>query len=243
MSKYKNLHRWLFIPLIFMQLGIMQDYWGDFSQNAWSVHVHYWTGTVWYIYLIIQPYFVTHGRIDRHRTNGIIGMFIAGGVCLTAFSMMNRDLVNAQRAMEKPDAFGPFQPWFFMGVAVVEIVMMAAFAFSVIQSILHRKKMEDHSWWLITTVFTIMMPALGRGIQNVYIGINSKHWPDIDIMIPIYITVVLIITMLLVTAWKFGKLRHPATYLSFGINAFIFLLEPLGRSKAIQEFLTSMIKG
>ena len=104
MSKYKNLHRWMFIPLIFMQLGIMQDYWGDFSQNAWSVHVHYWTGTVWYIYLIIQPYFVTHGRIDRHRTNGIIGMFIAGGVCLTAFSMMNRDLVNAQRAMEKPDA-------------------------------------------------------------------------------------------------------------------------------------------
>lgn len=72
------------IPMLVMQLGIFRDYWGDFSDNAWSVHIHYWTGTVWYIYLIIQPYFATHGQIARHRTNGIIGIFLAGGVCLTS---------------------------------------------------------------------------------------------------------------------------------------------------------------
>jgi hypothetical protein len=61
-----------------MQLGIYKDYWGDFSDNAWSVHIHYWT--VRLVYLIIQPYFVTHGQIARHRTNGIIGMFLAGSL-------------------------------------------------------------------------------------------------------------------------------------------------------------------
>ena len=96
--------------MVVMQLGIFKDYWGDFSDNAWAVHIHYWTGTVWYIYLIIQPYYITHGQIARHRTNGIIGIFLAGGVCITALSMMNRDIVTTQLAEATPERFGPFQP-------------------------------------------------------------------------------------------------------------------------------------
>lgn len=228
--------------MAFMQVGIFRDYWGDFSDNAWSVHTHYWTGTVWYIYLIIQPWFATHGQLTKHRTNGIIGMFIAGGVCLTALSMMNRDLVNAENALKMPDRFGPFQAWFFFGVAGVEIVMMTAFGFAVIKSILHRKEMENHAWWLISTVFIIMMPALGRGIQNVYVDIHKTEWPNINIIFPIYLTEILIIGMLLLGAWKYSKLRHPATYLALGVNLFNFLIEPIGRSEIVQMFLKVMIK-
>lgn len=242
-NKYDTLYIWMFIPMILMQLGIFEDYWRDFSDNAWSVHVHYWTGTIWYFYLIIQPYFITHRHISKHRTNGIIGMFLAGGVCLTALSMMNRDLVTAQRALELPDRFGPFQPWFFFGVAAVEIVMMTGFGYAVIKSIIHRKQMENHAWWLISTVFIIMMPALGRGIQNVYVDIYRNSWPDVNIMIPIYFTQVLIIGLLLLGAWRYKKLKHPATYIAAGINLFIFLLEPLGRSEAIQLFLKAVVKG
>ena len=229
--------------MIIMQIGIFKDYWGDFSDNAWSVHIHYWTGTVWYIYLIIQPYFATHGQMARHRTNGIIGIFVAGGVCLTALSMMNRDMVTAQKALESPDRFGPFQPWFFLGVASVEIVMMTAFGYAIIKSIIHRKEIENHAWWLISTVFIIMMPALGRGIQNVYVYMNSKDWPNINIMIPIYFTQVLIIGMLLFGAWKYGKIKHPATYFAVGVNLFLFFLEPLGKSETVQLFLKAFVKG
>jgi hypothetical protein len=98
-NKYKNLHKWMIIPMVIMQLGIFRDYWGDFMDNAWSVHIHYWTGSVWYLYLILQPYYATHGQMAKHRTNGIIGMFIAGGVCLTALSMMHRDIVTTQRSL------------------------------------------------------------------------------------------------------------------------------------------------
>ena len=106
MERYNDLYKWMIIPLILMQIGIFPDYWGDFLDNAWSVHVHYWTGTFWYIYMIIQPYYATHGKMEKHRTNGIIGMFLAGGVCLTAFSMMYRDIATAQRALEMPERFG-----------------------------------------------------------------------------------------------------------------------------------------
>ena len=243
MNKYKELHKWMIIPMVFMQFGIFKDYWGDFSDNAWAVHIHYWTGTIWYVYLIIQPYYATHGKMEKHRTNGIIGMFLAGGVCLTALSMMHRDLATTQNALAMPDTFGPFQAWFFFGVAAVEIVMMTAFGYAVIKSVIDRKKIEDHAWWLISSVFVIMMPALGRGVQNVYVGMNREDWPDINIMTPIYFTQALIMGMLLFAAWKYDKLKHAATYLAVGVNLFIFLLEPLGRSKAVQSFLQIIIKG
>jgi len=229
--------------MIAMQLGIFRDYWGDFSDNAWSVHVHYWTATIWYLFLIIQPYYVTHGQIAKHRTNGIIGFFLAGGVCITALSMLNRDIVSSESALKSPDRFGPFQPWFFFGVAAVEIIMITAFGYAVIKSVIHRKELENHSWWLVSTVFIVMMPALGRGISNVYVDMNINAWPNINIMLPIYLTLVLIIGMLLLMAWKYSKLKHPATYLAVAINLSMFLLEPIGKSENVQLFLKAVIKG
>ena len=242
-NKYKTLHLWMIIPMVIMQIGIYKDYWGDFSENAWSVHIHYWTGSIWYAFLIKQPYWATHGQLSRHRTNGIIGMFIAGGVCLTALSMLHRDIVTTQRSLAAPDQFGPFQPWFFFGVAALEIVMMTAFGLAVIKSIIHRKEVENHAWWLISTVFIIMMPALGRGIQSFYVAMHRDEWPDIDIMFPLYMTHLLILGLIFIAAWKYEKLKHPATWLAVGVNLFNFFLEPIGKSEIVQTFLKSLLKG
>lgn len=243
MSKYKSLYKWMIIPMVLMQLGIAADYWGDLTDNAFSVHVHYWTGTAWYLFLIMQPYYATHGQLVRHRTVGIIGMFVAGGVCLTALSMMHRDIMSAERAAALPEQFGPFQPWFFYGVAAVEIPMMVAFGIAVIMSIIRRKNIEDHSWWLVSTVFLIMMPALGRGLQFVWIGINFADWPNVDILSPLYACQAILLGLIVFAAWKLDTLRHPATYLAVGLNIFILFLEPLGRSAAVQSLLKAMIKG
>jgi hypothetical protein len=243
MKKYTNLYLWMLLPMALMQLGIFKDYWGDFTENAWSVHVHYWTGTIWYFYLIIQPYFATHGKMSWHRTNGMIGLFLAGGVCITAFSMMHRDLVNAQDALEMTERFGPFEPWFFYGVAAVEIPMILGFGFAVIKSILNRKSLEDHAWWLVSTVFLIMMPALGRGIQNFYIGMHIQDWPNVAIMPPLYLTQAIIIGLALLAAWKYKKFKHPATFLIVIVNIYTCFLEPLGKSEVVQNTLNTLIKG
>jgi hypothetical protein len=243
MDKYKEIWKWMTVPMVIMQLGIFMDYWGDFSENAWSVHIHYWTGTAWYLFLIIQPYFVTHGQIERHRTVGIIGMFLAGGVCVTALAMLHRDMVSAERSAVERATFGPFEPWFFYGVAAVEIVMMVAFGYAVIQSIIHRKAIENHSWWLMSTVFIIMMPALARGLGFIQFALFADQLPNVNIMIPAYICQAMIIGLLLLFAWKFKVLKHPATYLALAVNVFIFLLEPIGRSESVQMLLKAVIKG
>lgn len=243
MEKYRNLHWWMLLPMALMQIGIYGDYWGDFTENTWAIHVHYWTGTAWYLYLILQPYYATHGQLARHRTNGIIGMFLAGAVCITALSMLHRDIVYADMSLANRDQFGPFEPWFFLGVATVEIGMMIPFGVAIIMSILKRKQLEDHAWWLISTVFLIMMPALSRGVQNAYVGLHIEDWPNIDIMAPIYLSQAIIIGLLLLAAWKYKKLTHPATYLALAVNVYVCFLEPLGRSPAIQHFLRTVIKG
>jgi hypothetical protein len=197
----------------------------------------------WYSFLILQPYLIAKADYARHRTYGIIGIFLAGGVCLTALSMLNRDIVNSQKAAELPERFGPFQPWFFYGVAAVEPVMMLAFGYAVMMAIIHRDEIENHAWWLISTVLLIMMPALGRGIQNLYIAFNFKDWPNVDIMFPLYLTQFIILALLLLGAWKYKKLSHPATYLAVAVNIFILLIEPLGRSTNVQAFLNAVFKG
>lgn len=97
--------------------------------------------------------------------------------------------------------------------------------------------------WLISTVFIIMMPALGRSVQNIHVAMNIQRWPNVDIMSSLYIAEGLIIAMLLLGAWKYGKLKHPATWLAIAVNVFNLFLEPIGKSEAVQSFLKTLIKG
>ncbi len=145
-------------------------------------------------------------------------------------------------AIEHPERFGPFEAWFFHGVAAVELVMMVAFGFAVVMSIVQRRQIENHAWWLVSTVFLIMMPALGRGLQNVYVGWHSADFPAIDIMLPIYLCQAIIVVLVLVTAWHFEKLRHPATWFAIGVNLFVLLLEPIGRSETMQTLFRAILK-
>lgn len=242
LERYKDLYLWMLIPMFVMQAGIFHDYWGDLTENAWAVHVHYWTATLWYIFLVLQPYYAAHGQLARHRTNGIIGMFLAGGVAMTALSALNRDIVNAQLTAEKPGIFGPFVPWFFYGIAAIEPVMMAAFISAVIQSIRHRKSHDDHAWWLISTVFLIMMPALGRGLQALWPIFLDGSDPRV-LTLPIYATVAIITTLLFWAARRYGKVNHPATWLVLFVNLVILLFEPLGRWVWLQGAMRAVFRG
>lgn len=242
LERYKDLHLWMIIPMVVMQIGIFYDYWGDFSENAWAVHVHYWTATLWYLFLVLQPYYATHGQLERHRTNGIIGMFLAGGVALTALSALNRDILNADLSARMPGRFGPFQPWFFYGIAAIELVMMTAFIVAVIQAIRHRRSLGDHAWWLVSTVFIIMMPALGRGLQALWALVLGADDPRV-VATPIYVCTAIILALLFWAARRYGRVNHPATWLALGSNLFNLLFEPLGKWEWLQGVLRMAIKG
>ena len=242
LERYNDLYLWMIIPMAIMQIGIFRDYWGDLTENAWAVHIHYWTATLWYLFLILQPYYATRGQFDRHRTYGIIGFFLAGGVALTALSALHRDIANAELSARLRDQFGPFEPWFFYGIATVELVMMSAFIVAVIQAIRGRRSMPDHAWWLISSVFIIMMPSVGRGLGVLWAIIFGSDDPG-QVTFPLYLTTAIILALLFWAAKRYGRFNHPATWLAVGVNLFNLLFEPLGKWEWLQGVLRFMIKG
>lgn len=243
MERYRSLWVWMIIPMIVMQAGIFFDYWGDFAQNTWAVHVHYWIASLWYLMLITQPLLYANGAMASHRTWGIIGMFLAGAMAFLSISQLNRDLVYANYVRDNPGAIGPFESWFFYGVMITEIVLISGFIVAIMMAIVQRKSLQDHAWWLVSTVFIIMMPATGRGLQAVWIAVYG-FGPEIDVVVmpPIYLSQALIIAMTFGAAAWFGQLRHPATWLAIGVNAVGFFMEPLGRSEGLQNLLSTIVK-
>ncbi len=227
--------------MMVMQVGIFYDYWSDLTDNAWPVHVHYWTATLWYLFLILQPYYVAQRQFEKHRTFGIIGIFLAGGVAFTALAALNRDIVNAGLAAQRPQQFGYFEPWFFYGIAAVEFLMMTAFIVAIMQSIRHRHVVHNHAWWLITTVFIIMMPSLGRGVGVLWPVVFGNDDPRVTTY-PLYATTFIIVALLFWAARKYGHFNHPATWLALGANLFNLLVEPLGKWEGLQDFLKIVIK-
>ena len=78
------------IGLFFLiQIAIFRYYWPSFTTKSWEFHFHYWLVTAWYVFLIIQPYLAVNGKIEKHRTLGIIGFLIAGGTIFTGFSLLD----------------------------------------------------------------------------------------------------------------------------------------------------------
>ncbi len=243
MARYKTLWKWMLIPLLVMQAGIFYDYWGDFTENTWAVHVHYWLASLWYVFLISQPWLFAKNNLDAHRTWGIFGMALAGALAFTSISQLNRDIVYANFVRDNPGGIGPFEPWFFFMILLSEIVLISAFIIAVSMAIVRRKSAQDHAWWLVTTVFILMMPALARGLQAVWIAIYGFDVATTNVVMqPLYLSQAILIAMTLGAAWWLGKVRHPATYLAVGANIIaVFVMEPISKIPQVQELLRAII--
>ena len=237
MERYKKLHLWLIVPLVIIQVGIFNYYWPKFTNVTWEIHFHYWLVTFWYILVIIQPYLAVNGKIPQHRTLGIFGFLLAGGVIFTGFSLLDiplRILANAD-----PNRPGPPEA-FYYGTIIVEFLLMVAFIYAVCKSIIHRKNLHEHAWWLICSLFYMMMPALGRGmivfLRKVMSPENFK---------PMYVFIaseLIYIPLFILFIAKFGKWKHQATIIGFLLIGVRFLRVPLGSSETIQEFLKAVIQ-
>lgn len=219
MKDANRLHLWMIIPLVLVQITIGSDYWLQFPDSPWSVHVHFFTMTVWYILLITQPYLVVQGNLAQHRTVGIIGFAMAGGVAFTAMSMLPNTVGFGRYVEANPGAIGAFTPEFFYAIALSESFLVCAFLYAVYKAIQYRASKQEHATWLVSTAFIMLYPAVGRGVQNAAIMIKGFDNYFIEIVVlPAAISAATIIGVTLLVAYRFAMLRHPAIHLAIGIN-------------------------
>jgi hypothetical protein len=223
--------------LLLIQICIFNYYWPSFSTKSWEFHIHYWLVSAWFVFLIIQPYLAVNGKIEKHRTYGIIGFLIAGGAIFTGFSLLDYPL----RLIENMTLDRPGPPVaFYYGTLIVEFLLMVAFTYAILKGIIHRKNLKEHSWWLIASAFYMMMPAVGRGM----IVFWRATLPP-EKLNPLLITLsaeFIYIPMFLLFAHKFGKIKHQATLIGFLLVVVRVLRFPMGSSETVQEFLKLVIQ-
>ena len=237
MERYSKLHLWMIGVLLLVQISIFKFYFSSFTTETWEIHIHFWLVTFWYIFLIIQPYLATRGKLDKHRTLGIIGFLIAGGAIFTGFSLLDIPLKLVQNWT--PDRPGP-PPFFYYGTLVVEFVLMVAFSYAIVQGIRHRKNLAEHSWWLIASAFYMMMPAVGRGLIFFWRSILPPE--KLKPMLVVLSAELIYIPLFLLFAFKFGKFKHQATLIGLLLVLVRLLRVPIGSSEAVQTFLKAVIQ-
>ena len=237
-----HLYRWTILPFLVMQIGIFPDYWPFFKEQDWGVHIHYWTASLWFIFLIIQPILIAQKNIALHRTMGIFGFMIAGGVIFSAISLYTNDIKTALFLEETGQVFGGFlEARSFTSILVVETMLISAFGFTIVKSVLNRKNIEEHAWWLMCSSYTIMLPTVGRGMFYVsafFVGSedNLRPW-QVDVPSSVVIS-----GLALLMVGKFHKWRHPASWIAILITPIAYILwYQLTQIEAVHHLIKSII--
>lgn len=236
MESFKNLHFWLIIPFLIVQITIFSYYWPKFTVQTWEIHFHYWLVSFWYLLIIIQAYLAVKGKLADHRTLGILGFLLAGGVIFTGLSILDIPLKLA-------DSYNPNRPGppvaFYYGTLVIEFISILAFAYAVYKSIIHRFNLAEHSWWLIASLFFMMAPALGRGMIFLWRKILAPE--NFHPLMISASTELIYLSLFFLFAWKFRKIKHLATLIGVLLVFIRFLRIPIGSSETVQEFLKAVI--
>ena len=151
MKKFPKAHLWLIIPFLIAFTGFYFSYWSKFTEAPFHHHLHGLTATAWYILLIVQPLLYQKAKMKLHRRLGIISVFLAGGVVFSAMQIIpnNLTLENISENLRYSFVFADF-------------IFVLGFSYSVIMAIINKKDTDLHARYLFSTVFWVMLPALGR---------------------------------------------------------------------------------
>lgn len=202
MKKFKYLHLWLIIPFLITFFGFYFSYWSIFTEVPFYQHVHGLTATLWFLLIVLQPYLYQKSNMKMHRTLGIIGLFLAGGVVFSSLQIVPNNL--------KINISDPGQNYSFI---FMDFVTLIGFSYAVILSILNKREIELHARFMISTVFWIMLPALTRLLYFPQIPIFGRPTP-LTFKACLYLAGVIILIVLLVLILSDYK-KHKKIFLAY----------------------------
>lgn len=223
LNNYKNTHRWLILSFLVVLLGFLRGYWSNFAEESFGHHLHMFSALVWFGYLMAQPWLATRRKMQQHRRNGMIGLFVAGLVVASAMLMLPG---NIEEAQGKPDG-GFVGATFLYGITFFDLATISAFAACIVMAIIRSKQLDNHALWMVATVYCILGPALARMmIMPVGLVLGFEGLTFIKVL---YVSQPIMIAVIALTAWRLRNL-HPALILAIAVNATGFVVEWIGNS-------------
>lgn len=230
---FRQAHYWLIIPLLITLLGFAPSYFLRFGEASWHQHLHGLSASLWFLLLIAQPYFATHGQLARHRLLGPIGLVLAGMVVASALAVIPANIENAQRA----DLPSIVPAAFFYGVSFFDLVLSIGFGTTVIFAMLNIRRPRDHAIWMISTVFWALSPGLARlAAQAMRVTVGSGGWTFIDVVMVTTLPIAAVVGLLMYRL----RQAHPALLFVLAGNLTALLIAWLGDNRGWRDFADAL---
>ncbi|MEO0346761.1 MAG: hypothetical protein AAF229_10940 [Pseudomonadota bacterium] len=166
---YKRAWIGVFIMLLLSVAAFWRSYWSTFTTVPWQYHVHGPSATVWMLLLIAQSRSIHIGERSLHRTAGritflLIPVFTAGGLLVIGTMAVGQS---------------PFYEIYGDRLAAVDIITTAVFLWFIFEALRHRRRAGLHGGYMISTVFLLMAPTLGRIMPNFVPGLTIRSMDQI----------------------------------------------------------------
>jgi hypothetical protein len=183
------------------------------------LYVHGVVLTAWFVWLPLQASLVRTGRLAQHRSMGIAGATIAGGVVLVgpmaALGLIPRALSSGlQWSTDMSTVLGPPMAGvtmldFFTRIVWINLISITAFALLVGGAIVLRRRAEWHKRLILLGSIAIITPALGRISRLPHLGGENGPFP----------LIVLLVLLIAVVGHDVLARRkpHPATLAGVGV--------------------------
>ncbi|MDT8450301.1 MAG: hypothetical protein RQ847_09005 [Wenzhouxiangellaceae bacterium] len=230
---FRQAHRWLLIPLLITLLGFTPSYFLKLGEATWPQHLHGLSATLWFVLLIVQPYFATHGRLALHRVLGPLGLVLAGMVVASALGVIPANIENARN----PELPPFFPPAFFYGISFVDLVIAIGFGISVVMAMRNVRRPRDHALWMISTALWALSPGLVRlmAFSMIFtVGVEGSTLIDFVVLATFPIVAAIVALMI--------RLRqaHPALLLALIGNLLAFLVAWMGDNETWRALADSL---
>lgn len=230
---YRNLHAWLAIGLAITLIGFTPTYFLDLRNASWLQHVHGISATAWMALIVVQPWLATRGQLQRHRRFGILALVLAGMVVASGLAVIPGNIQNAIGAETSPLA----PPTFLYGVSAVDLITIVGFLVAVLMATLSIRNLDDHVIWMSSTLFWVLMPALGRMLAfGMILTVGIGDWSLVDVLFWTTFPILAVLIYLMVRLRR----AHPALVLAAIGNCTALFVGPLGNNetwRAISEAL------
>ena len=143
-------------------------YWSSLATVPWQYHVHGISATLWLLLLIAQSWTIHHGRRAFHKRAGLasfalIPWFAAGGL-LVVGTMANGE--------------SPFYAMYGDRLAALDLISVTMFLWFTHEALRNRRIVALHGGYMVSTVFFLVAPTLGRLMPAFVPGLTIRSWEE-----------------------------------------------------------------
>lgn len=144
---YPAIGAFLFLTAI---VGFSDNLFTDIGQPSNSdpkFIIHGIFALAWFTLIAVQPFLISRGKISAHRTLGVIGAVAAAGLVLTTAYLQTLHYLRNDG---------------ISGLALINSIMIAAFAGCVVAAIANRHRPQTHKNLMMIGSFLILEPLASR---------------------------------------------------------------------------------